>query len=210
MTDNIASHMDSIDGVYLDYGGVVAHSVKFRDWAVLDYCERCGIDRGAALAEIQADRAAGDIGDIGLADSYRRIAAKFGIAVPAEEFARRATALDCEGWVDFAPETLALISEFKAAGKKVGVLSNQSREFYEGYFCVAGAGIRAMLDAEVISAVEHLRKPDPAIYALASRRIGIAPGRLLFLDDLEPNVEAARSCGWRAERYVLDSDAALR
>src|SRR3546814_4891316 len=37
--------------------------------------------------------------------------------------------------------------------------------------------------------------PDPAIYALAIRRFGIAPGESVFIDDSAPNVAAAAAVG---------------
>lgn len=54
----------------------------------------------------------------------------------------------------------------------------------------------------VVSGVEKLIKPDPAIYALAARRFGIDPARALFVDDSLPNVVAARDCGWQALHFV--------
>lgn len=44
----------------------------------------------------------------------------------------------------------------------------------------------------------HLRKPDPEIYRSVARQIGTPPGKLLFIDDNEANVCAARSEGWQA------------
>lgn len=44
----------------------------------------------------------------------------------------------------------------------------------------------------------HLRKPDPEIYRSVARQIGMQPGNLLFIDDNEANVSAARSEGWQA------------
>jgi FMN phosphatase YigB (HAD superfamily) len=41
-----------------------------------------------------------------------------------------------------------------------------------------------------------LKKPDPAIYALAQRRLGVEPREILFLDDVRGHVEAARAAGW--------------
>jgi beta-phosphoglucomutase-like phosphatase (HAD superfamily) len=43
-----------------------------------------------------------------------------------------------------------------------------------------------------------LKKPDPAIYALAERRLGVEPAEVLFLDDVTVNVEAALAAGWHA------------
>ncbi|WP_296677095.1 HAD family hydrolase [Novosphingobium sp.] len=57
----------------------------------------------------------------------------------------------------------------------------------------------------VVSGVEKLSKPDPAIFALAAGRFGHAPGTMLFVDDSLPNVEAARDCGWHAHHFV-DAD----
>jgi HAD superfamily hydrolase (TIGR01509 family) len=50
------------------------------------------------------------------------------------------------------------------------------------------------------SHLTKFRKPDPAIYAYVERATGIAPGAILFFDDLMENVEAARARGWHARR----------
>ncbi|WP_423141910.1 HAD family hydrolase [Parablastomonas sp. CN1-191] len=54
----------------------------------------------------------------------------------------------------------------------------------------------------VVSGVEKLAKPDPAIYALAARRFGRDPAAMLFIDDSLPNVVAARDCGWHTHHFV--------
>jgi len=43
-----------------------------------------------------------------------------------------------------------------------------------------------------------LRKPDDAIYAHVERATGVPGGQIVFFDDVEENVEAARRRGWRA------------
>jgi len=45
-----------------------------------------------------------------------------------------------------------------------------------------------------------LAKPDPAIFRAFESRTGVEPSGVLFFDDLDENVSAARTCGWRAER----------
>jgi putative hydrolase of the HAD superfamily len=52
-----------------------------------------------------------------------------------------------------------------------------------------------LFDAVVISGEVGLRKPDPAIYALAAERIGLAPDELVFVDDLGGNLKPARAMG---------------
>ncbi len=51
-----------------------------------------------------------------------------------------------------------------------------------------------------------LVKPWPEIYRRFTRELGASPGEILFFDDREENVIAARAEGWRAERI----DAARR
>ncbi len=154
-------------------------------------------------------RRATDGGEMTLEECYRVIAEGAGAKVEPG-FAKKATELDCATWTNLADETFALMKDLKAAGKKIGILSNMSRDFFSTQYCRVAAHIRAILDAEIISGFVGITKPDPRIFALASEKIGIAPARLLFLDDIQGNVEAARRCGWYAERYSLDADAALR
>ena len=59
----------------------------------------------------------------------------------------------------------------------------------------------ALADAEVISGLVNLYKPEKPIYDLAAQRMGLPPERLLFLDDTPSNVDAARSYGWQSEIY---------
>jgi putative hydrolase of the HAD superfamily len=44
-----------------------------------------------------------------------------------------------------------------------------------------------------------LHKPDPAIYRAFERRVQCLAQEILFFDDLEENVQSARSVGWQAE-----------
>ncbi|NPD06885.1 HAD-IA family hydrolase [Nocardioides sp. zg-1308] len=59
-------------------------------------------------------------------------------------------------------------------------------------------GFEDITDDIVYSHEVGLAKPDPAAYELTARRLGVAPGEVLFLDDVEANVEAARAAGWHA------------
>jgi putative hydrolase of the HAD superfamily len=46
-------------------------------------------------------------------------------------------------------------------------------------------------------------KPDPAMYGVVSSVTGVPPQRILFFDDLDAHVLAAREAGWTAE--LIDS-----
>lgn len=58
------------------------------------------------------------------------------------------------------------------------------------------------------SHVLGLAKPDTAIYRAFETQTGFAPSHILFFDDLEENVAAAKSCGWNSERIDHTGDTA--
>ena len=53
-----------------------------------------------------------------------------------------------------------------------------------------------------------LRKPDPRIYQLVCRELGVAPAEAVFLDDIGGNLKTARALGMTTIK-VDEPDAAL-
>jgi glucose-1-phosphatase len=62
------------------------------------------------------------------------------------------------------------------------------------------------LRARLASHELGLNKPDPRIYERAAARLGKRGEEILFFDDLEENVAAARECGWNAEQIDPEAD----
>lgn len=64
-------------------------------------------------------------------------------------------------------------------------------------------------DFEVVHSAEHEErgKPDPAVYLTTARRLGVAPGSCLALEDSLAGMRSARSAGMRC---VMVPDASLR
>ena len=190
-----------VDGVVFDFGGVMTVSPKDDDWPVYAYCAKFGVDRAAVDRGWQRYRNLWDGGFISFAELYGRTFADAGVTIGAAQL-DDLWELDAADWFrTMRTDTLALMRRLKASGKKLGVLSNLSPESYERLFVPRCAEYRALLDAEVISGLELLYKPEEPIYRLMERRMGLPPTRLIFLDDTEANVLAARAFGWRAEVY---------
>lgn len=95
--------------------------------------------------------------------------------------------------------TERLIADLKAAGYRLYVLSNMSKEFIE---FLRRVPVYRHFDGEVVSCEERVVKPDPAIFRILTERYALEPGETLFIDDREANVEAARSCGM--EGFLFD------
>jgi putative hydrolase of the HAD superfamily len=92
------------------------------------------------------------------------------------------------------PAMLEAIRRIRARGLRVGALTNNwKREGPEDD--VIPHRLREHFDVFIESRVVGLRKPDPRIYTLACRELGVEPARTAFLDDIGRNLKAARELG---------------
>ena len=57
--------------------------------------------------------------------------------------------------------------------------------------------IDELFEVVVDSAFVGTRKPEPEIYAITLERLGLPAEACVFVDDLEPNVDAAKTAGMR-------------
>jgi 2-haloacid dehalogenase len=104
------------------------------------------------------------------------------------------------------PGMLALVDALAAANVPLFAITNFSAEFWKRFR--ATAPVFDHFRDIVVSGEERLMKPDPAIYALALRRFGLAPGQGLFIDDRVDNVAASEAAGFVG--HVFDGEAGLR
>jgi epoxide hydrolase-like predicted phosphatase len=58
----------------------------------------------------------------------------------------------------------------------------------------------------VISAEVGVRKPDPRIYELGARAIGLEPAACVFVDDLPGNLKPARELGMATVHHTDAQD----
>lgn len=140
-----------------------------------------------------------DRGTVEPADLVRRISQRTGLA-PAE----------VEAVVQAVPASLTpiqasidLLQRLQQPGRAMFYLSNMPAP-YADHLEREHAFVRGFTDG-VFSARVQLIKPEPAIFAMASQRFGVAPAELIFFDDSPANVAAARAAGWQA---LLFSSAA--
>lgn len=92
------------------------------------------------------------------------------------------------------PEWIALVAEAKAAGVRVGVLTNETQLFHGREWMDSLRFFQAM-DAVVDASVTKVLKPDPEAYALALAALGLPAERVLFVDDMPANVAGAEAVG---------------
>ena len=87
-----------------------------------------------------------------------------------------------------------IVAELDAAGVPLYAITNFSGEFWPA-FAAAYPDLFGRFRDVVVSGDEKLVKPDPAIYALALKRFGLAGPDAVFVDDRQDNIDAANAFG---------------
>lgn len=186
--------MGGLAGLIVDYGGVLTNSPSelFRAWLRAE-----GLPTEpfrALMREWLDDQTPGNpLHDLETGK------------MPAAEFerllARRLRAPDGSGPVAdgllarmFAgyartPGMTRVIVAAKRQGLRTALLSNSWGGDYDR------GDWAGLFDAVVISGEVGLRKPDPEIFLLTARRIGLRPQQCVFVDDLAVNVRGAGAVG---------------
>ena len=199
--------------IVFDFGGVV---FNWRPLALLRsvlplraHDEEATLELADAMFQQYAphgDWAAFDRGDLAVPDLARRIARRAGLS--------EAEMLDFLGAIpshlEPIAETVALLQRLKDAGHRLFYLSNMPAPFAD--HLERSHAFMDWFDDGVFSSRVQLVKPQPAIFQAASQRFRLAPGELVFIDDLVHNVDAARALGWQAIHFndARDCEVALK
>ncbi len=183
-------------GLILDFGGVVTTDLYAE---LSSFCRREGLDPGAVARVLRDDPEgrealkAVEAGKI----PQREYEVTIGRLLGVDDRHLLTRAL---GGLRARPEVLDLIQRTRATGIRVGLLSNSWGDGeYDPY---AGYDLDAMFDAVVISGDTGTRKPDPAIYLIATDELGVPPRECVFVDDTLANIPAAEELGMATVHFT--------
>jgi putative hydrolase of the HAD superfamily len=96
------------------------------------------------------------------------------------------------------------VKRLRSRGVPCHVASNQER--YRAAYLEGPMGLAEHFDSLFFSCRLGVKKPELEFFRQVTRELGAASGHLLFFDDQQANVEAARAAGWNAELYALGDD----
>ena len=181
-----------VRGILFDWGGVFTRGT-FDGRVVKNLARRFSLPE-EAVAEAYFDLVERlELGEWTLRRFWEELSGRLAVEAPYPEFERLFL-----GSVAPRPEMyevlLALPEELV-----VGMLSNN--------YPVISRYLRAeesfdRFDAAVFSNEEGLKKPDLAAFRLALERMGLPPEAVLFVDDNEANIEAARALGLKTHLFT--------
>lgn len=101
-------------------------------------------------------------------------------------------------------ELLELVGWLRRQGLACHVGSTQER--YRAAYLQGPMGLDRHFDRFFFSCNLGVRKPQPEFYRRITGELTLPPAALLFIDDQDANVQAARAAGWNAESFVPGTD----
>ena len=108
------------------------------------------------------------------------------------------------GWLKMVKgvfeDTAAVLTDLRALGIPTYALTNFSAEKWG--VAKDAFPILTHFDGEVVSGVEQTVKPDEKIYRILIDRFGLDPARTFYTDDMQYNVDGARTVGLDAELFT--------
>lgn len=100
------------------------------------------------------------------------------------------------------------VRSLKQDGYPTGIVTNNVKEFGEGWRAMIP--VDELFDFVVDSSAVGVRKPDPRIFEIALAQLsGLAPEEVVFLDDYQANVDAARALGMQGVTVGPDLQAVI-
>ena len=188
-----------VKGVVFDFGGVMTTSTVPQ--RVVALCKETGVNWEKVNVGFAKYRNLYDGGFMSLKEMYDKIWADSHLTL-TPEVQQQFLDADVASWLYRNERTRQWMASLKKRGYKIGILTNMAPGFARDCFRTHFADFLSLADAYVISGDEKLYKPQPEIYELVVKRINLEPGEIVFVDDLEKNIAAAKSCGWQGIRFV--------
>ncbi|MDQ3647897.1 MAG: HAD family phosphatase [Actinomycetota bacterium] len=186
--------------IVCDFGGVLTTPLEH---ALNGFAESCG----TTLADLgQAMRAsterAGDHplhalerGEISEGEFVRRTSSKLAEGIELSELG--------EGYftrLERNERMLEFLAELRGRGLRLALCTNNVRE-WEPRWRAMLPEIHELFEVVVDSGFVGTRKPEPEIYRIVLRRLGLTGPECLFVDDLEINCVAATDTGMHAVHF---------
>jgi HAD superfamily hydrolase (TIGR01509 family) len=135
---------------------------------------------------------------LGTTDEYtwRDLVRRYDLPKPASYYSDRFDSLIVEYYRQFseiAPGARELLEALKARGLPLAVASSSRIRWV--VTCLAALGVRGYFDALVCGNMVRRSKPDPEIYLLAARRLGVPPAECFAVEDSPKGVASAVTAG---------------
>ena len=197
--------VNSYNGLYLDYGGVMVHHQSERDQAKL--AQIAGIPKDLFTELYWSERSDYDKDVISGIEYWQSIAQRRGTTFTTRVI-EELIDFDNHSWMQFDSVMWEWIDQLRGVGKRVGLISNMPRGLGEAL--KSRTQKLDNFDQVTLSYEIHAVKPEPAVYEHCLEGLSTPPEQTLFLDDRIENVQGAELLGIRAIQFTSRDDVMLR
>jgi epoxide hydrolase-like predicted phosphatase len=210
--------MARVEAIISDFGGVLTSSLM---GSFLAFQESSGVpleELGKAMASIGARNSTNPLVEL---ETGRLSEAEFLAAIGSQLSEQLSRPVQMNGFAEqyFAnlvpnEPLIDYMRQLRGRGYKLAICTNNVREWEPRWRAMLP--IDEIFDVVVDSAFVGTRKPEPEIYELTLRRLGVAADAAILIDDIELNCDAARALGIRAihfhstEQALEEIEVALR
>jgi putative hydrolase of the HAD superfamily len=110
-------------------------------------------------------------------------------------------AADLASWCHVDQEMVGVVHELADRGRRLGLLSNIIEDLVPVWETRHGDWLGRFASLTYSCRI-GVAKPDRRAYEICARQLGVEPGQVLFFDDNQANVVAAREAGMAAELFT--------
>jgi putative hydrolase of the HAD superfamily len=176
---------DDATAVIFDFFGTLTPLFPSQSWAgnAAKIAAAMGVPAtalGDALNESYAERITGVLG--GIRDTFAVLANRLGVQLTdaqLDEVSRIRREVQ-EAMFTFRPEVEPVLTELRARGLKIGLLSDCTSELPDTW---SRLPVAALVDAAVFSCAEGTRKPDPRLFLTVAANLPADPARCVYVGD---------------------------
>jgi len=190
-----------INAVLFDYGQVLSGPPDPAAWAQMRAVT--GLDEDPLHAGYWAHRNDYDRGTLSGRDYWHAVASHAGAAFDAAQI-DALLAADTDLWTQLNLPMVEWAARLQRAGIRTGILSNIGDDIADR-ICTK-FGWLSGFDHCTWSHALRMAKPEPEIYLKTAEALKTPPGNILFIDDREDNIAAAKEVGMQAIRYTTHAD----
>jgi putative hydrolase of the HAD superfamily len=190
--------MKRINTVIFDLGNVLTKPQDLEFIVKMKNTVRSDLSIEVFMKAYMENRLKYDRGDIDYREYWRLVAGALDTALTDDEMLGLRDD-DLRSWFNINDAMIDLVARSKRDARHVLLLSNihwDGVSYLEEHF-----EWTKLFDSRIYSCECKVNKPRKEIFLIALDRIGEAPERCLFIDDIPENVEGARAVGMNGLRF---------
>lgn len=187
--------MKKIRTIVFDFGGVISKRQNKR--IVAEMCKIINVSPQIFFSFYTTERKKYDSGLMNARTYWKKTIHRMGGHNETKDI-DKLIVLDTRSWLDINAEMIKYIKTVKDH-IKLAILSNMTFESLEE---IKNLDWISYFKQKIFSCLEKVSKPDKEIYLICLKKVKAAPQEVLFIDDVQENLDAAHRLGINTLKFI--------